>query len=89
MIQALLSAMAGDLLLGIIFYAFAMYGFPEKALKPARLIAIFTIILGLGYPLLGIVLNFIYSKFKVQSRPLSTVLQKFSETLLVNLFRSH
>ena len=32
--MALLSAMTSGLLLSVIFYAFALYGFPEKNLKP-------------------------------------------------------
>ena len=65
--MALLSAMTVGLLISVIFYAFAISGFTEKNLSPIELIAIFTIFFGLGYPLLGIVLKLIRSKFKVES----------------------
>ena len=68
---ALLSAVTVGLLLIVIFYAFALYGFPEKNLNPIELIAIFTIFWGLGYPLLGgvvkVVNRSIYSRFKAKS----------------------
>ena len=41
------------LLIGIIYYAFARYGFPESSLTPMRLIFWFTIWFGLGNPLLS------------------------------------
>jgi len=65
--MALFSAMTFGLLLSVIFYAFALSGFPEKNLKPTELITIFSIYFGLGYPLLGIFLKLILSKFKAES----------------------
>ena len=50
--SAIMSCTVG-LLLGIIYYAFALYGFPEKDMTPIQLISCFSIFFGLGYPLIG------------------------------------
>lgn len=50
------------LLLAVIFYAFALYGFTESRLTPLTIIALFTLSIGLGYPLLGVILKLINRK---------------------------
>ncbi|MEL6442373.1 MAG: hypothetical protein AAFQ80_24395 [Cyanobacteria bacterium J06621_8] len=61
-VKCLVSGLILGPLLGVIYYAFALYGFPEKELTPIQIIALFTLFFGLFYPLLGIVLQLLISK---------------------------
>lgn len=61
LIKGLISSFTVGLLLSIIFYAFAVYGFPDKEFTPIQLITIFTLFFGFGYPLIGVTLKSIRS----------------------------
>ena len=60
--KSLLSSMTLGLLLSVIFYAFAVYGYPQATIAPVQIIALFTLFFGLGYPLLDMLLAMIRNK---------------------------
>ena len=55
----LLSSLTLGLLLSVIFYAFAMYGYPNANISKVQIIALFTLCFGLGYPTLDMLLALI------------------------------
>ncbi|MEO1671168.1 MAG: hypothetical protein AAFR77_10355 [Cyanobacteria bacterium J06631_2] len=63
LIRSIIASSTVGLLLGIIYYAFALYGFPEKNMTPIQLISLFTTFFGLGNPLIGAAIKLFYSSF--------------------------
>jgi len=62
LVKSLISSLTLGLLLSVIFYAFAMYAYPNAKLTPVQIIALFTLCFGLGYPLLDMLLASIRNK---------------------------
>ena len=60
--KLLISSLTIGLLLSVIFYAFAMYAYPNASLTPVQIIALFTLCFGLGYPILDMLVAMIRSK---------------------------
>ncbi|MGD1918387.1 MAG: hypothetical protein ACFCAD_05555 [Pleurocapsa sp.] len=58
----LISSFTLGLLFSVIFYAFAMYAYPNASLTPVQIIALFTLCFGLGYPLLDMLMALIRNK---------------------------
>lgn len=57
--KSLLSSLTLGLLLSAIFYAFAVYAYPNAVITPVQIIELFTLFFGLGYPLLDLFLAII------------------------------
>ena len=57
--KSLLSSLTLGLLLSAIFYAFAVYAYPDAIITPVQIIELFTLFFGLGYPLLDLFLAII------------------------------
>ena len=57
--KSLISSLTLGLLLSVIFYAFAVYAYPGALISPVRIIELFTLFFGLGYPLLDLFLALI------------------------------
>ncbi len=62
LLQSLIASCTVGLLLGIIYYAFALYGFPESNMTSIQIISLFTLFFGLGNPLLGTAIKLFYSR---------------------------
>lgn len=60
--KSLVSSFSVGLLLSVIFYAFAIYGYPNASLSPVQIIGLFTVCFGLGYPLLDLIIALIRNK---------------------------
>lgn len=60
--KSLISSLTLGLLLSIIFYAFAVYGYPNARFTHVQIVALFTLCFGLGYPLLDMAIASIRSK---------------------------
>jgi heme/copper-type cytochrome/quinol oxidase subunit 3 len=56
------SSFTVGLLLSVIFYAFAVYGYPNASMTPVQIIALFTLCFGLGYPILDMLMAMIRNK---------------------------
>ena len=57
--KSIVSSLTLGLLLSAIFYAFAMYAYPNAIISSVQIIELFTLFFGLGYPLLDLFLAFI------------------------------
>ena len=62
LLKSLLSSFTLGLLLSVIFYALAVYGFPNAKISTVQIIALFTLFFGLGYSLLDMLMALIRSK---------------------------
>ncbi len=62
LVKSLVSSLTLGLLLSAIFYAFAMYAYPNASITPVQIIALFTLCFGLGYPLLDMMMAMIRNK---------------------------
>ena len=62
LLKCLIASCTVGLLLGVIYYAFAKYGFPESNLTPIQIIFLFILLFGLGNPLLDAVIKMFYSR---------------------------
>ena len=60
--KLLLSSLTVGLLLSVIFYAFAMYAYPNASMTPVQIIALFTLCFGFGYPMLDMLVAMIRNK---------------------------
>ena len=60
--KCLIASCTSGLLLSVIYYAFAMYGFPESNMTPVQIIVLFTCCFGLGFPLLDVILKLVNRK---------------------------
>ena len=60
--KSLVSIFTLGLLLSVIFYAFAVYGYPNARLTHVQIVALFTLCFGLGYPVLDMAIASIRSK---------------------------
>ena len=67
--KCLVSGLTVGLLLSIVYYAFAQYAFPDKEMTPIQLIALFTLVFGLVYPLLSVLLQLLHSKLFTSHDP--------------------
>ena len=52
----IISSFTLGLFLSVVFYAFAMYAYPNASLTRVQIIALFTLCFGLGYPLLDMLM---------------------------------
>lgn len=59
LLMSITSGCTTGLLLAIIYYGFALYGFTESNLTPVQIMVLFASSVGLGYPLLGVILKLI------------------------------
>lgn len=57
--KSVISSLTLGLLLSVIFYAFAVYAYPNAIITPVQIIELFTLFFGLGYPLLDLFLALI------------------------------
>ena len=62
LLKSAIMACTVGLLLGVIYYAFALYGFSEKNMTPIQLISCFSTFFGLGYPLIGAAIKLFNSR---------------------------
>lgn len=60
--QCLIASFTIGLLLSVIYYAFGLYGFPESRMTPIQIIAIFTLCVSFGDPLLDAILRLLNRK---------------------------
>ena len=60
--KSLVSSLTLGLLLSVVFYAFAVYGYPNARFTHVQIVALFTLCFGLGYPLLDMAIASIRNK---------------------------
>ena len=60
--KSIVSSLTLGLLLSVIFYAFAVYAYPNARFTPIQIVALFTLFFGLGYPLLDMLVASIRNK---------------------------
>lgn len=62
LVKCLLAGFTVGWLLSVIYYAFAIYGFPESSMTPIQIIILFALYFGLINPFLGIILKLLYRR---------------------------
>ena len=60
--KSLISSLTLGILLSVVFYAFAVYGYPNARFTHVQIVALFTLCFGLGYPLLDMLVASIRNK---------------------------